>query len=202
MKNEEHSKKGKVWLVGAGPGDPGLMTMKGRKVLEEADVVVYDALIGSGLLSMMPADAEKIYAGKRSEHHFLKQDEINRILVEKALEGNKVVRLKGGDPFVFGRGGEELELLTENGIPYEIVPGVTSAFAVPAYAGIPVTHRDYCSSVHVITGHKRKDHTYDIDFKALKETGGTLIFLMGIASLPVIAKGLLEAGMDPDTPAA
>lgn len=202
MMNEDKAKKGKVWLVGAGPGDPGLMTQKGRKVLEEADVVVYDALIGSGILSMMPAGAEKIYAGKRSGHHFLKQDETNKILLEKALEGHKVVRLKGGDPFIFGRGGEELELLEENGIPYEIVPGVTSAFAVPAYAGIPVTHRDFCSSVHIITGHRRKDHTHDIDFKALKETGGTLIFLMGIASLPVITAGLLDAGMDPDTPAA
>lgn len=199
---EDKMQKGKVWLVGAGPGDPGLMTQKGRKVLEEADVVVYDALIGSGILSLMPAGAEKIYAGKRSGHHFLKQDEINRVLLEKAREGLRVVRLKGGDPFVFGRGGEELELLIENDIPYEIVPGVTSAVAVPAYAGIPVTHRDFCSSVHIITGHKRKDHTYDIDFKALKETGGTLVFLMGIASLPVITAGLLEAGMDPETPAA
>lgn len=200
--NEDKAKKGKVWLVGAGPGDPGLMTQKGRKVLEEADVVVYDALIGSGILSMMPAGAEKIYAGKRSGHHFLKQDEINRVLLKKAQEGLKVVRLKGGDPFIFGRGGEELELLEENGIPYEIVPGVTSAFAVPAYAGIPVTHRDFCSSVHIITGHRRKDHTHDIDFKALKETGGTLIFLMGISSLPAITAGLLDAGMDPGTPAA
>lgn len=195
-------KTGKVWLVGAGPGDRGLMTLKGADVLAKADAVVYDALIGSSILSMMPENAEKIYVGKRAGRHTRSQSEINQILLEKAQQGLNVVRLKGGDPFVFGRGGEELELLAENGIPYEVVPGVTSAFAVPAYAGIPVTHRNYCSGVHVITGHRRKDHTYDIDFVALTEGGGTLVFVMGIASLPVIAGGLLSAGMDPDTPAA
>ena len=193
---------GKVWLVGAGPGDAALLTVKGREVLSRADVVVYDALIGGGILSCAPDSAEMIYAGKRSGNHALKQSEINRLLLDKALEGKNVVRLKGGDPFVFGRGGEELELLRENGIPYEIVPGVTSAFAVPAYAGIPVTHRDFCSSVHVITGHRRKDNTHNIDFVALTEGGGTLVFLMGVSSLPVIANGLLSAGMEPDTPAA
>lgn len=193
---------GKVWLVGAGPGDPALLTLKGREVLSRAEVVVYDALIGPGILSVIPDDAERIYAGKRSGHHTLKQEEINQVLLEKALEGKRVVRLKGGDPFVFGRGGEELELLAENGIAYEVVPGVTSAFAVPAYAGIPVTHRDYCSAVHVITGHRRKDNTHNIDFVALTEAGGTLIFLMGVSSLHVICSGLLSAGMDPETPAA
>ena len=202
MKENSGEKTGKVWLVGAGPGDWGLMTLKGSDVLKHADVVVYDALIGGSVLSMMPESAEKIYVGKRSGHHTYKQSEINRILLEKAQQGLNVVRLKGGDPFVFGRGGEELELLAENGIPYEVVPGVTSAFAVPAYAGIPVTHRNYCSSVHVITGHRRSDHTYDIDFVSLTEIGGTLVFLMGIASLPVIAGGLLSAGMEPDTPVA
>ena len=194
--------KGKVWLVGAGPGDRGLMTLKGKDVLERAEVVVYDALVGSGILAMMPPEAEKIYVGKRSGRHTLVQGDINRLLLEKALEGKRVVRLKGGDPFLFGRGGEELELLKENGVPYEIVPGITSAFAVPAYAGIPVTHRDKCSSVHVITGHKRKDHSYDIDFEGLVKAGGTLVFLMGISSLPVITEGLLGAGMDPAAPAA
>ncbi len=202
MGKDNSRKQGKVWLVGAGPGDYGLMTLKGRDVLGKADVIVYDALVGSSILSMMPDDAEKIYAGKRSSHHSMNQEEINRILLDKALEGNNVVRLKGGDPFVFGRGGEELELLKEHGVPYEVVPGVTSAFAVPAYAGIPVTHRDFCSSVHVVTGHRRKDHTYDIDFAALAEAGGTIIFLMGISSLPVLMKGLMSGGMDPDTPAA
>ena len=193
---------GKVWLVGAGPGDVGLFTLKGRDVLSRADTVVYDALVGDGVLGLIPEGAKRVYAGKRAGNHYLRQEETNRILLKEALEGKRVVRLKGGDPFVFGRGGEELELLTTFGIPYEIVPGVTSAFAVPAYNGIPVTHRDYCSSVHIITGHRRADRGYDIDFDALRRTGGTLVFLMGIGALPDICAGLLEAGMDPATPAA
>ena len=148
--------KGKVWLVGAGPGDVGLMTLKGREVLQNADVVVYDALVAPGVLGLIPDRARRVFAGKRSGNHFLRQEETNKVLLEEALAGNRVVRLKGGDPFLFGRGGEELELLVEHDIPYEIVPGVTSAFAVPAYGGIPVTHRDYCSSVHVVTGHRRE----------------------------------------------
>ncbi len=196
------SKKGKVWLVGAGPGDYGLLTLKGRDALEHADVVVYDALVGSSILSVMPEKAEKIYVGKRSGLHTMKQEDINKVLLEKAEKGSRVVRLKGGDPFLFGRGGEEIELLKKNNIPYEIVPGVTSAFAVPAYAGIPVTHRDFCSSVHVITGHRRKDHTYDIDFAALAEAGGTLVFLMGKSSLPFLMNGLISGGIDEETPAA
>lgn len=195
-------KKGKVWLVGAGPGDPGLLTLRGKEVLEQADVVVYDALVSPQILGMIPQGAKGIFAGKRSGHHFLKQEETNRILLMEAMEGKRVVRLKGGDPFLFGRGGEELELLAENEIPIEIVPGITSALAVPAYQGIPVTHRDYCSSVHIITGHKRKDQTYDIDFSALVKTKGTLVFLMGIAALQDICSGLLCEGMDPETPAA
>ena len=193
---------GKVWLVGAGPGDLGLFTIKGREVLEKADVVVYDALVGPSILGLIPDSARLIYAGKRSGNHTLSQDEINRVLLEEAIKGNRVVRLKGGDPFLFGRGGEELELLAENGVPFEIVPGVTSALAVPAYNGIPVTHRDYCSSVHIITGHRRNDAGYDIDFEALVRAGGTLVFLMGIAALPDICKGLLDAGMDGSIPAA
>ena len=198
----KHNRKGKVWLVGAGPGDYRLLTLKARDVIEAADVVVYDALVGSSILSLIPEEAEKIYVGKRSGLHTMKQSEINKLLLEKAQQGLKVVRLKGGDPFVFGRGGEELEHLKKNGIPYEVVPGVTSAFAVPAYAGIPVTHRDHCSSVHVVTGHRRKDHTYDIDFAALAEAGGTIVFLMGISSLPVLMNGLMGGGIDPETPAA
>ena len=192
---------GKVWLVGAGPGDAGLLTLKGRDVLSKADVVVYDALVGDGVRALIPDRAERIFAGKRSGNHFLRQEETNHVLLTEAMRGRRVVRLKGGDPFVFGRGGEEPELLSASGVPYEIVPGVTSAFAVPAYNGIPVTHRDFCSSVHIITGHRRADHRYDIDFDALRRTGGTLVFLMGIAALPDICAGLLEAGMDGDTPA-
>ena len=194
--------KGKVWLVGAGPGDVGLLTIRGREVLEAADVVVYDALVGQGVLGLIPESAKLIFAGKRSGNHYLRQEQTNQVLLEEALKGNKVVRLKGGDPFLFGRGGEELELLAENDVPFEIVPGITSAISVPAYNGIPVTHRDFCSSVHIITGHKRQDHTYDIDFDALVRTKGTLVFLMGIAALGDICGGLLAAGMDADTPAA
>ena len=193
---------GKVWLVGAGPGDPGLFTVKGKQALENAEVVVYDALVGKSILAMIPREAECINVGKRASHHIMVQEDINRVLLEKALEGKKVVRLKGGDPFLFGRGGEELELLAENGIPFEIVPGITSAFAVPAYNGIPVTHRDFTSSVHVVTGHRRSGADYDIDFEALVRTGGTLVFLMGISTLKDLCEGLISHGMDPDMPAA
>lgn len=148
-------KKGKVWLVGAGPGDIGLFTLKGMEVLKNADVVVYDSLVGQGVLAKIPTEARLINVGKRADKHTMPQEGINQVLLKEALKGNRVVRLKGGDPFLFGRGGEELELLTENEIPYEIVPGVTSSIAVPAYNGIPVTHRDFCSSVHIITGHRR-----------------------------------------------
>jgi len=193
---------GKVWLVGAGPGDPGLLTLKGKEVLEKADTVVYDALIGKSILKYIPENAKRIFAGKRSGNHYLRQDETNGILLKEALNGKNVVRLKGGDPFVFGRGGEELELLKERGIPFEIVPGVTSAFAVPAYNGIPVTHRDLSSSVHVITGHKKDGSLDGIDFEALVRTKGTLIFLMGVSALKDITSALLRAGIDKDTPAA
>lgn len=193
---------GKVWLVGAGTGDAGLITVKGMKILKQAEVVIFDALASLEILSFMPIDAELIDAGKRSGKHTLPQDEINRLLVSRAKEGKKVVRLKGGDPFVFGRGGEELEALVDAGIDFEVVPGITSAVVVPAYSGIPVTHRDYTSSFHVITGHKKKNKNIDIDFKALVKLDATLIFLMGAASLENICQGLLDAGMDKDTPAA
>lgn len=153
---------GKVWLVGAGPGDRGLFTLKGLEVLQNAEVVVHDALIGDEVLTLIPEDAVKINVGKRASHHRMEQEQINRTLLEQAQAGKRVVRLKGGDPFLFGRGGEELELLAENNIPFEVVPGVTSAFAVPAYNGIPVTHRDFTSSVHIITGHRRASKTPDI----------------------------------------
>lgn len=195
-------KMGKVWLVGAGPSDPGLLTLKGKQVIDEAEVVVYDALAGQSVLNMIPDTAERINVGKRSSHHTLPQEEIGELLAQKAKEGRRVVRLKGGDPFLFGRGGEEVERLVQEGIPYEIVPGITSAISVPAYQGIPVTHRDYCSSVHIITGHKRAGMAYDIDFEALVRTKGTLVFLMGVAALGDICRGLLDAGMDPGMPAA
>ena len=195
-------KTGKVWLVGAGPGDIGLFTLKGLKVLEQADVVVYDSLVGQGVLSRIPENARLINVGKRASHHIMRQENINQVLLEEAQRGLRVVRLKGGDPFLFGRGGEELELLRENGIPYEVVPGVTSSIAVPAYNGVPVTHRDFCSSVHIITGHKKAGEEYDIDFRALVDTKGTLVFLMGVSALPDICEGLIGAGMEKDMPAA
>ena len=193
---------GKVWLVGAGPGDIGLFTVKGMEVLNNADVVVYDSLVGMSILSKIPADAEAVNVGKRASNHTMAQSEITRLLVRKAKEGHKVVRLKGGDPFLFGRGGEEVELLQKENIPFEIVPGITSPIAVPAYNGIPVTHRDFCSSVHIITGHKKQGDKYDIDFKALVDTKGTLVFLMGVGALKDICDSLIKAGMDNDMPAA
>ena len=193
---------GKVWLVGAGPGDIGLFTIKGMEVLKNAEVVVYDSLVGQGVLSQIPAHARLINVGKRASHHTMAQEKINQVLLEEAQKGYRVVRLKGGDPFLFGRGGEELELLKANGIPYEVVPGVTSPISVPAYNGIPVTHRDFCSSLHIITGHKRAGKAYDIDFEALVNTKGTLVFLMGVSALSDICQGLLDGGMSPDMPAA
>lgn len=193
---------GKVWLVGAGPGDIGLFTKKGMEVLRNAEVVVYDSLVGQGVLSMIPKEAITINVGKRAGNHTLPQEGINQVLLEQAQKGYRVVRLKGGDPFLFGRGGEELVLLKEHHIPYEIVPGVTSPLAVPAYNGIPVTHRDFCSSLHIITGHKKAGMEYDIDFEALVRTKGTLVFLMGVGALEDICNCLMKAGMEADMPAA
>ncbi|MDD7740353.1 MAG: uroporphyrinogen-III C-methyltransferase [Lachnospiraceae bacterium] len=199
---KEKKQPGKVYLVGAGPGDAGLLTLKGKQVLEEAQVVVYDRLVGDGILAMIPKDAKLIDVGKRAGNHTMPQEQINHCLLEEARKGFRVVRLKGGDPFLFGRGGEELELLSENGIPYEVVPGITSPIAVPSYNGIPVTHRDYCSSVHIITGHQKNQEPLKIAFDALVRTEGTLVFLMGISSLDGIMRGLLDAGMDSHMPAA
>lgn len=195
-------KQGKVWLVGAGPGDAGLLTCKAAEVLQSADVIIYDALVSLEILCLLPAHAEKIYVGKRAGQHTLPQEAINRLILQKAEEGLGVVRLKGGDPFVFGRGGEELELLTEHGIPYEVIPGITSAVAAPAYAGIPVTHRGCSSSFHVITGHTRKGNEERIDYAALARMNATLIFLMGVGQLPEISARLIEAGLPAQTPAA
>lgn len=193
---------GKVFLVGAGPGDEGLLTVKGRRILESAEVVVYDRLVGEDILALMPGAAEKINVGKNSGHHPVPQEEINKILLEKAREGKRVVRLKGGDCFLFGRGGEELELLRENGVEFEVVPGIPSPVAATAYAGIPITHRDFCSSVHFITGHRKKDGVLGIDYKSLVRSNGTLVFLMSVASCGEIADGLISAGMPESMDAA
>ena len=202
MNNTDNKNCGKVWLVGAGPGDAGLFTMRGRQVIEQADVVVYDKLVGQGILAMIPEDTEKIFVGKVAGKHPVPQHEINKILLQEALKGKKVARLKGGDPFVFGRGGEELELLLENQVPFEIVPGITSAISVPAYNGIPVTHRDFVSSLHIITGHTKSKDEAEIDYQSLVKLGGTFVFLMGISAMPKICAGLMEAGMPKDMPAA
>ena len=193
---------GRVWLAGAGPGDAGLLTLRAAELMREADVIVYDALVSAEILSLIPERTEALDVGKHAGNHPVPQEEICRLIVREAEAGRKVLRLKGGDPFVFGRGGEEAEALLAAGIPFEVVPGVTSAAAVPAYAGIPVTHRDYASSFHVITGHARKGGKTDIDFPALVRLKGTLVFLMGLSSMEELLNGLLEAGMDPETPAA
>jgi uroporphyrinogen III methyltransferase/synthase len=194
--------KGKVYIIGAGPGDPGLLTVKAVRCLEKSDVIVYDYLVAPGILGYARADARLVYVGKKGGHHTVVQDEINRILVREASEGNTVARLKGGDPFIFGRGGEEAEVLFEAGIPFEIVPGVTSAISVPAYAGIPLTHREHTSTVAFVTGHEdpKKDESR-IDWEKLSGIE-TLVFLMGVKNLPQIVESLLENGRSPDTPAA
>ena len=193
---------GKVYLVGAGPGEGGLLTIKGLDLIKRADVIVYDRLVGEEVMEFIPEDKELINVGKNAGDHPVPQWRINEILLEEAEKGKMVVRLKGGDPFIFGRGGEELELLKEKGIDFEVVPGITSSIAVPAYAGVPVTHRDYCSSLHIITGHARAGGELSIDYDSLVKLNGTLIFMMSVASLPDISEGLLKAGMDPEMPCA
>ncbi|WP_417914077.1 uroporphyrinogen-III C-methyltransferase [Candidatus Electronema sp. JM] len=204
MKNTQSaSQKGKVYLVGAGPGDPGLITLRGKFLLERAEAVVYDHLANVKLLAHAPAEAELIYVGKKSNQHTLPQEGINRLLVELGLAGKRVVRLKGGDPFIFGRGAEEIEELVKAGIPFEVVPGVTSATAAATYAGIPITHRDYTASVAFVTGHEAdgKEES-NIAWDKLATGAGTIIIYMGIKNLPLISQKLIENGRSPDTPVA
>src|SRR3954466_5739131 len=205
---------GIVYLVGAGPGDPGLITVRGAKLLESADVVVYDYLSNPQLLALAPK-AEAIYVGKKAASHSMTQEQINALLVEQGKAGKRVVRLKGGDPFVFGRGGEECEALAAAGVPFEVVPGITAALAAPAYAGIPVTHRDLNSSFTFITGHEKEEEYKSDEAKARGEARGSsdvdwsataklpcVAFYMGVKSLPRICARLIEHGMDPSLPAA
>ena len=193
----------KVYLIGAGPGDPGLLTIKGKDILEKADVVVYDYLANDTLLGYARPDAERIYVGKVAGNHALPQDGINKLIIEKAKEGKIVARLKGGDPYIFGRGGEEAEELLDAGVPFEEVPGISSTIAGPAYAGIPLTHRSFSSSVTLITGHENPDKPGSVhNWKALAASANTLVFVMGMKNLPDIARNLIEAGLSPDTPAA
>jgi uroporphyrinogen III methyltransferase/synthase len=192
-----------VALVGAGPGDPGLLTRRGAALLAGADVVVYDRLASSALLDLAPADAERVDVGKAPGRAAMTQDEINALLVERGRAGLAVVRLKGGDPFVFGRGGEEAEALIAAGVAFEVVPGITSAIAAPAYAGIPVTHRSVSTHVTIVTGHEDPTKgTTDVDWQALARAGGTLVVLMGAGRLPDIARELVAGGRPPETPVA
>ncbi|MGH7232239.1 MAG: uroporphyrinogen-III C-methyltransferase [Nitrospiraceae bacterium] len=194
---------GTVYLVGAGPGDPRLLTLRGKECLERADVVLYDYLANPVLLDLVPPHAERLYVGRRGRGAYQDQAEVNRVLIEKAREGKTVVRLKGGDPFVFGRGGEEAEAVADAGIPFEVVPGVTSAVAVPAYAGIPVTHRTLASTVTFVTGHEdpAKGETR-LEWPRLAAGSGTLVFLMGMKNLPAIVEHLTSEGKPSDTPVA
>ncbi len=205
-KKNDKMEKGIVYLVGAGPGDPGLVTLKAVECLRKADVVVYDYLANKKFLQYASPKTKKIYVGKKAGTHTLTQKEIESLLVKEASQGKAVVRLKGGDPFVFGRGGEEAEALARAKIPFEIIPGVTSAIAAPAYAGIPVTHRDLTSTVTFVTGHEKEsgtspDGTPPIDWNALAQMD-SIVFLMGIGNLSLIVKNLTEGGRDPETPAA
>ena len=194
---------GIVYLVGAGPGDPGLLTVKGKECLEQADVVLYDYLANPALLHHAPPQAERIYVGRRGRGQYQEQTEINRLLIERARSGQVVVRLKGGDPFVFGRGGEEAEAVAAAGVPFEVVSGVTAAVAVPAYAGIPVTHRTLASTMTIVTGHEDPTKgTTVIDWPKLAGTSGTLVFMMGMKTLPMIVTRLLKDGRSPETPVA
>ena len=201
-KGKENLSAGKVYLVGAGPGAPELLTLKGKRCLEEAQVVIYDHLVDRSLLGYARPQAERIYAGKQSGVEALSQKEIQELMVRKAKEGNVVVRLKGGDPFIFGRGGEEGEYLQDHGVPFEVVPGVTSAVAVPAYAGIPLTHRDYASSVAFIAGHESWEVDPSISWEHLTRGVHTIVFLMGMRSLADNMRRLIASGCDPQRPVA
>lgn len=197
------SSYGKVYLVGAGPGDPGLLTLKGKTLLECADVVIHDALVSTPILRMINPQAEVINAGKRRGHHSMLQPEITNLLIEKARIHAIIVRLKGGDPFVFGRGGEEMTALVEAGVPVEAVPGITAGVAAPAYAGIPITHREYSSSVIFITGHEAAGkYRPDINWHAVAQGAETIVIYMGVRNLPNILNALQAAGLPADTPIA
>jgi uroporphyrin-III C-methyltransferase len=196
------SQPGKVFLIGAGPGDAELITVKGLRYLRQADVVLYDRLISPLLLDETRSGTELIFVGKEPGCHSIPQEQINSLLISYAQQGHTVVRLKGGDPFVFGRGGEEAQALVDAGISFEVVPGVSSVIAVPAYAGIPITHRDFTSSVTIVTGHEGYSASPTVNWEALAALGGTLVVLMGVKALPRFTQRLITAGMDPSLPAA
>jgi uroporphyrin-III C-methyltransferase len=192
---------GRVYLVGAGPGDPELLTLRAVRLLQHTDVIVYDHLVSSAVLDFASPAAERIYAGKRRNEHTLRQEQINALLVKRALEGKQVVRLKGGDPFIFGRGGEELQALAAHGIAFEVVPGVTAASGIASYAGIPLTHRDHAQRCLFVTGHL-KDGTADLDWPSLVRPAQTVVIYMGLGGLPSICRQMIAHGASPTLPVA
>ncbi len=193
---------GKVYLVGAGPGDPDLITLKGLRAIQAADVILYDRLISKDLLAYASRSTELIYCGKLPNYHTLKQETINKFLIKHAKKGKIVTRLKGGDPFIFGRGGEEAEALATHNIRYEVVPGITSGIAAPAYAGIPITHRDYSGSVAIVTGHRRSPEAEEISWKNIAKGIDTIVIYMGVKNLPYICEQLVIHGRNEQTPVA
>ena len=201
METNNTLEAGKVWLIGAGPGNPDLLTVKAARLIARADVLVFDHLVGDGIMDLARPDARRIYAGKEASKHTLPQDAINKLLVDLAREGLAVVRLKGGDPFIFGRGGEELETLAASCIPFEVVPGVTAASGCAAYSGFPLTHRDHAQAVTFVTGHL-KDHTVNLDWPALARPNQTVVFYMGIGAAEEICRQMISHGLPPQTPAA
>ena len=201
MKNDDKLEAGKVWLIGAGPGDPDLLTVKAARLVAHADALVYDHLVGEGIMDLARSDARLIYAGKEASKHTLPQGSINQLLVDLAREGLSVVRLKGGDPFIFGRGGEELETLVASDIPFEVIPGVTAAAGCAAYSGFPLTHRDHAQALTFVTGHL-KDGSVNLDWPALARPCHTIVFYMGIGAAAEICRQMISHGLPPTTPAA